>query len=1011
MNDLSALTEAIADNYLADEDKLVRQFTQMITPDVAERDQVTTTSISLINKIRNHSEFNNGLDAFMAEYSLDSSEGVRLMTLAEALARIPDEDTKEALIKSKLTGADWSKHLGKSISTFVNSSTRALLFTSSVLQSDEIPFLSSVVRKLGEPTIRMALEMGMGLFSDHFVLGETLEEARRKIGKEKRQYRYSFDMLGEAALTSGDARKFFDAYKDAILFAGGFPRAAVSIKLSALHPRYDAHQFERVHAELYPALNELIGIAREQNVQITIDAEEANRLELSLQILEKLVTEGNGKGFDKLGIAVQAYSRRAMSVLQYLNELAEVAEQRICVRLVKGAYWDTEIKLAQMMGLPDFPVFTKKANTDIAYLACAKYLISVSERLYPQFATHNVQTVANLLHWTEGQESIFEFQRLHGMGSILYDCLLDEDPDISCCIYAPIGQQKELLPYLIRRLLENSANSSFVNQLASAIPAEELSRHPIEVAASTRVEITKPENLYATRKNSAGIDPRHSRHRIALLNELGAFRGRTWGDMNDPGRQEVTSPVDGTVVGKTRFYAAGEIDDVVSRARAAALHWRAQAPGQRGQLIRNLADQLEENRVELIGLMSAEAGKTIEDGIAEVREAVDFCRYYAARIEALGDGELLPGPNGERNHLGYEPRGVFLCISPWNFPVAIFTGQVVAAMAAGNAVIAKPAEQTPLVAQLVDDLTVRAGIPADTLQVVPGEGDVGAALVSHPGIDGVAFTGSVETATKINRALAAREGPILPLIAETGGQNAMIVDSSALPEQVVKDVLNSAFTSCGQRCSALRVLYLQESCADTIIELLGGAMAELHIGDPAELETDIGPVIDRDAMNRLRAHEKGLEQTAKFIARTPLPDDLPDGNYFAPCCFEIESINVLERENFGPILHIVRFDIENLDAVIEDINRTGYGLTFGIHSRNETLVDRVVKQVNAGNIYVNRNMVGAVVGTQPFGGRGLSGTGPKAGGPNYLHRFMVEKARTDNLAAIGGAIDLINQHS
>ncbi|MEX0941884.1 MAG: bifunctional proline dehydrogenase/L-glutamate gamma-semialdehyde dehydrogenase PutA [Pseudomonadales bacterium] len=1014
MNDLGPYIEAIADNYLADEDQLVRKFTQMITPDVAERQAVTDLSVSLIGKIRNHPDFNRGLDAFMAEYSLDSSEGVRLMTLAEALARIPDEDTKEALIRSKLSGADWSRHLGKSISSLVNSSTRALLFTSSVLESDEIPFLSSAIRKLGEPTIRMAIEMGMSLFSDHFVLGETLDEARKKVQKERRKYRYSFDMLGEAALTGADARKFFDDYKKAIRFAGGFPNAAVSIKLSALHPRYDANQYQRVHSELYPALNELIGIAREEDVQITIDSEEANRLELSLQVFEKLVTEGNGRGFDKLGLAVQAYSRRGMAVLEYLNALASKLGQRICVRLVKGAYWDTEIKLAQMMGLEDFPVFTKKAHSDLSFLACARYLIASKERLYPQFATHNVHTVSNLLYWTEGAESMFEFQRLHGMGAILYDCLLDEDPDIACTIYAPIGQQKELLPYLIRRLLENSANSSFVNQLASNTSAQELSRHPIDVAAATSSEITLPANLYPDRRNSGGIDPRYSRHRIALMNELDAYKSRCWRD--EKGADcEVTSPVDGSLVGKVKLTRPEDLDAVVTRARDAASHWRKQSPVQRATLIRNLSDQLEESRVELIALMIAEAGKTIEDGIAEVREAVDFCRYYAAHMERLAEGENLPGPSGERNHLSHEPRGVFACISPWNFPVAIFTGQVVAALVTGNAAIAKPAEQSPLVARLIDELSIRAGIPEHTLQVITGAGELGAALINHPGIDGVVFTGSVPTARSIQKALAARDGAIVPLIAETGGQNAMIVDSSALPEQVVKDVLTSAFNSSGQRCSALRVLYLQESCADSIIELLKGAMAELKIGHPGKLETDIGPVIDEEALLRLRRHEQEVTQYGHLIARTALPQDMPaelqKGTYHAPSCFEIDSIRSLKEESFGPILHVVRYDITSIDKVIDDINATGYGLTFGVHSRNETFCDHVVRRIQAGNVYINRNMVGAVVGTQPFGGRGLSGTGPKAGGPHYLHSFMVEKTRTDNLAAIGGAIDLINQHS
>ncbi|XOV88516.1 MAG: bifunctional proline dehydrogenase/L-glutamate gamma-semialdehyde dehydrogenase PutA [Pseudomonadota bacterium] len=1008
MRPLDELTESIAAHYLADEKQLIREYVALITPDPAEKEAVSARSIGLINKIRAHPDFNRGLDAFMAEYGLDSSEGIRLMTLAEALARIPDEDTKEALIRSKLTGADWSRHIGKSLSPLVNSSTRALLFTSTVLESNEIPFLSSVIRNLGEPTIRMALEMGMGMFSDHFVLGETLTEAKKKIARERRKYRYSFDMLGEAALTRNDASKFFDAYRKAIEFAGEFPNAAVSIKLSALHPRYDAHQQTRVHAELYPPLNELVRIARELDVQITIDAEEANRLELSLQIFEKLVNEGHGHGFNKIGLAVQAYSRRAYSVLEYLAALAAQNNQRICVRLVKGAYWDTEVKLAQMMGLDNYPVFTKKAHTDISYLACAKFLINERNRLYPQFATHNVQTVANLLYWTEGHESMFEFQRLHGMGSVLYDCLLDEDPDIGCTIYAPIGHQKELLPYLIRRLLENSANSSFVNQLASEASAEQLSMHPIDAAAAVRTEILPPPELYADRENSRGLDPRYSRHRQALLNELSPLRGRCW---SDAGTQVISSPVDGHICGRVEVASADHINRSVAAAQLAADNWGRQSQAVRSQLIRNLADLLQAERTRLVAMLIDEAGKTIEDAIAEVREAIDFCRYYANEGETLMAPLQLPGPSGESNRLFSEPRGVMAAISPWNFPVAIFTGQLVAGLVTGNAVVAKPAEQTPLVAQFIVSLAVKAGIPADTLQLLVGDGDTGAALVQHPGIDGVVFTGSAEVAGMINRSLAARPGPIVPMIAETGGQNVMVVDSSALPEQVVKDVLTSAFNSCGQRCSALRVLYLQESCADTVLELLSGAMAELRVGNPALLETDIGPLIDACALSRLRQHTEELDKTARLVARSPLHADLPPGHYFAPCCYEIGSITELNEEFFGPILHVVRYAIADIDQVIADINATGFGLTFGVHSRNERFVDRLVATIQAGNIYVNRNIVGAVVGTQPFGGRGLSGTGPKAGGPRYLHRFVTEKTRTDNLAAIGGAIDLINQHS
>jgi RHH-type transcriptional regulator, proline utilization regulon repressor / proline dehydrogenase / delta 1-pyrroline-5-carboxylate dehydrogenase len=1005
LSQLGQLRQRIADDYLAPEPEMVDRYARAIRPDTEEQHAVAAETISLINEIRGHPGFNNGLDAFMAEYSLDSIEGIRLMTLAEALARIPDEATREALIRSKLTGADWADHIGKSLSTFVNSSTRALLFTTAILETDEIPFLSRVIQRLGEPAIRLAIEIGMGIFSDHFVLGETLEEARRKISKDRRPYRYSFDMLGEAALTMDDAGTFFDSYAEAIRFAGKFGNSSVSIKLSALHPRYEASQLQRVNDELYPAIHDLVKLARDLDVQVTIDAEEADRLELSLGLVERLISEGPARGFEQMGLAVQAYSKRGEAVIHYLGELARENHQRIPVRLVKGAYWDTEIKLAQLMGLDDYPVFTQKAHTDIAFLYCAKLLLQKQGYLFPQFATHNVQTVANILYWTQTSPTgmQFEFQRLHGMGSVLYDCILERHEDTACCIYAPIGQQHELLPYLIRRLLENSANSSFVNQLASHVGAAELARHPVYLMEHGS-GIPKPGDIFPGRANSKGINANYSRHRHSLLGAISRFADSTWQFSGDD-RREVRSPVDGKLVGEAGFSSRETARCMTAKAKSAFSQWAALPFSGRADLIRKFAGSLTDNLPELTTLMAREAGKPVAASIAEIREAVDFCRYYAVQAEKLLPREL-PGPNGERNQLTCYPRGVFACISPWNFPVAIFTGQIVAALVTGNTVVAKPAEQTSLIANRVIELMHEAGIPGDVVQLLCGDGgEIGEALIEDERVDGVVFTGSVATARSINQVLAHRPGAIIPFIAETGGQNTMIVDSSALPEQVVKDVLVSAFDSAGQRCSALRVLYLQESCAEAIITLLRGAMQELKLGNPLDLSVDVGPVIDREAYERLRKHIDILDREAALVARTPL--DKECDNFIAPCCYEISTINFLREEHFGPVLHLIRYKTEDLPRIFEEIRATRFALTLGIHSRNETMVDYIVANIPAGNVYVNRNMIGAVVESQPFGGSGLSGTGPKAGGPHYLGRFILERSLSNNIAAIGGAIDLM----
>jgi RHH-type proline utilization regulon transcriptional repressor/proline dehydrogenase/delta 1-pyrroline-5-carboxylate dehydrogenase len=1009
MTHLDYCRQQIEKDYLADEMDMVRRYARAIKPDSNEQHVVCAEAVSLIDQIRGHPDFNSGLDAFMAEYNLDSIEGIRLMTLAEALARIPDEQTREALIRSKLTGVDWGKHIGKSLSTFVNSSTRALLFTSAVLETTEIPFLSRVIQRLGEPTIRMAIETGMSVFSDHFVLGEDLEQARKKIKKDRRPYRYSFDMLGEAALTMFDAEKFFNAYSEAIKFAGGFGSSSISIKLSALHPRYEANQSKRIFDELYPLIHDLVNLARQQNVQVTIDAEEADRLELSLSLVEQLIKHGPGKGSDHLGLVVQAYSKRGEAVINYLVELARENGQRIPVRLVKGAYWDTEIKHAQLLGLSDYPVFTQKAHTDIAYLYCAKLMLKQQEYLFPQFATHNVQTVANILHWTEAspEKVQFEFQRLHGMGAVLYDCLMDRHKSVKCCIYAPIGHQQELLPYLIRRLLENSANSSFVYQLASKVSAADLSRHPVYLMGF-EPGIKRPAEMFPARQNSRGINTAYSIHRKDLLSGISFHAKDAWNFGSKP-NIEVRSPVDGVSIGSIYSDSAETVQIKIGRAKSAAKDWAAMPVQNRANLIRSCANALQDNLPELILLMAKEAGKAIVDSLSEIREAIDFCRYYANQAELLVPEEL-PGPLGEHNELSYHARGTFACISPWNFPVAIFTGQVVAALVTGNTVVAKPAEQTALTAHRVAELFTAAGLPEDVLILLNGIGsDIGPMLTDHPAIDGVVFTGSVLTGQHINNSLAARRGPIVPLIAETGGQNVMIVDSSALPEQVTRDVIASSFNAAGQRCSALRVLYLQDACADRVIELLKGSMELLKVGDPIDLSVDVGPVIDQQAKERLQAHIDKLERDGKLIARTSmeLSMNLSNGQYLAPCCYEIPSISYLVDEHFGPVLHIIRYDVKELPRIFDEIQSTGFSLTLGIHSRNETMVEYITNNVLAGNVYVNRNMIGAVVESQPFGGMGLSGTGPKAGGPNYLKRFVHERCLSNNIAAIGGAIDLM----
>ena len=1041
--DLSQLARQVSQHYMVDENSLVPELIQLLDHSPARLEQLRQRTAELVARVRNRSDAVDSLDQLLQQYSLDTQEGVLLMCLAEALLRIPDSRTAEALIRDKLSVADWKSHLGQSDSLLVNASTWGLMLTRRVVKMDPrddqpVPVLNRLVSRLGEPVVRQAMSHAMKLMGYQFVLGRTLPEALAN-GKPmfKQGYTYSFDMLGEAARTRNDAQRYFLAYMDAIEGVGqagsritaSAPAPSISIKLSALHPRYERSQRERVLKELGNTLGQLVTRARELDVALTLDAEEADRLELSLELLEQVYRQ-HARGWGKLGLVVQAYSRRALPVLHWLTRLAAEQGDEIPVRLVKGAYWDTEIKQAQMLGLADYPVFTRKANTDISYLACARYLLSDTARgrLFPQFATHNAHTLVCLLDMA-GERPI-EFQRLHGMGEALYQQALQLAPAGSYCrIYAPVGAHKDLLPYLVRRLLENGANSSFVHQLVDdRVPVAQLCRHPLETlsgkTAYRNTRIPLPHDLYGPQRlNARGINLMINSQLEPLLQAMREWDQHLWhaqpllshaANRTSQARQQVVSPFDRRQqVGWVQTATAEQVRRAIDDAVRAFPRWNNVAVTERAAALRRLADLLELHFAELMALCAREAGKHISDGVAEIREAVDFCRYYAKQAEQLMEQAVrLPGPTGESNELYLTGRGVFVAISPWNFPVAIFLGQVVAALVSGNTVLAKPAEQTSLVAHRCTELMYEAGIPRDVVQLLPGSGaELGPLFTSDPRITGVVFTGSTATARQINLGLAQREGAALAaLIAETGGQNAMLVDSTALPEQVVADVVESAFASAGQRCSALRVLFLQEDIADKVETLLAGAMQELQLGDPRNPATDVGPVIDSHARNKLVAHVEQYRQRGRVLADTPMPDACQaQGEFVAPVAIRLERMDELTAEHFGPVLHIIRYRATEVDQVIESINRCGFGLTFGIQSRNEGFAADIERRIRVGNVYVNRNMIGAVVGVQPFGGMGLSGTGPKAGGPHYLLRFVTEKTRTINTAAIGGNASLLAQ--
>jgi len=976
-----------------------------------------------------------GLDAFLAAYGLDTDEGIALMCLAEALLRVPDATTADALIRDKLAGIDWGAHLGESDSTFVNAATFSLMLTGEVLRGGErresglAGALRRATGRLGEPVIRQAVGQAMRILGGQFVYARTIDEAMGRAAPERRKgLAHSFDMLGEAAMTFEDAEKYRLSYQGAIARLaqdqaknGGGVRGGpgISVKLSALCPKYDFLHAHAAQAMLLPILRDLAVQARDADIHFTVDAEEAERLELSLDLIEALVADDAlfAGGWEGFGLAIQAYQKRGIETCDWIAKLARRHGRRLMVRLVKGAYWDAEIKASQVGGHTDYPVFTRKLATDVSYLACAGRLLAASDVIYPAFATHNAYTIGAVraLAAASNSEAVgqkkgtpFEFQRLHGMGEDVYAALALED-STPVRVYAPVGSHKELLAYLVRRLLENGANSSFVNRMADAdVPVAALVACPVAELAALEPRrnpaIPLPADIFPGRRNSAGVDLADPLVRGPLLEQLGALASRQWQSEGEP----VRSPTDGARVGAVTPATAPRIDEALHAALAAQSQWNAIGGPARAAVLEAAADLFEAHTAEFLSLCQREAGKTLPDAVLELREAVDFLRYYASEARAkFARAMPMPGPTGESNHLSLHGRGVIATIAPWNFPLAIFIGQAAAALAAGNSVIAKPAPQTPLIAALAVQLCHAAGIPADVLHLAPGGGEVGALLTSDPRIAGVAFTGSTATAQAINRALAARPGPIGLLIAETGGQNAMIVDSSALPEQVTRDVVSSAFQSAGQRCSALRVLYVQEDVADAMLEMIRGAFEALVVGDPAQLSTDVGPVIDAAAKSRLDAHIEAMRAAGRRVWQGALPPDCAAGTYVAPAIIEIDSIADLEAEHFGPVLHVARFAADGLERVIEDINTAGFGLTLGLHSRIDATRRFVEARARVGNFYVNRNQIGAVVGSQPFGGEGLSGTGPKAGGPHYVARFAVERMTTVDTTAAGGNATLL----
>ena len=1018
-------------NLFSDENELIKKLANQAKLSATDDLMVTDLARGFVEVVRANRKAQGSIDAFMQEYSLSSQEGVVLMCLAEALLRIPDAATADLLIADKIGSGDWQSHLGKSESLFVNASAWGLLLTGKIItmgqdvSRDGFGFLKRLMHKSGEPILRNAIKQAMRIMGQQFVLGQNMAEALNLARiQEAKGYRYSYDMLGESAITMSDADRYFVAYQSALgKLVGGddvFSSPSLSVKLSALYPRYEEKQREAALEHLFQSVMSLAVQAKAKNVGLTLDAEEVARLDLSLVLFERLANDEKLAGWNGLGLAVQAYGKRAMPVLEWLAKLESAPNRMLPVRLVKGAYWDTEIKRAQEAGLEDFPVFTRKVCTDISYLACAKFMLSRRDVFFPQFATHNAQTVA-AISVMAGQDSRFEFQRLHGMGQALYDQVITKN---ACRIYAPVGSHKDLLAYLVRRLLENGANTSFVNRLADdAAPLAEIVANPIDqflaMGSVSRAPFAKPAEIFTPRKNSAGLALWRLSERKSVLAQIEQTLAKQFQayalvdgvSHKDGPLRKIYSPHDqAQEIGQVYEASDGLVKRAMDSASRNQIEWDQLGGEERALVLEKAADLFETQRSTLMALLVREAGKTLDNALGDLREAVDFLRFYASEARAKFSGAArLPGPTGEVNEISLHGRGVFVCISPWNFPLAIFTGQVAAALAAGNSVVAKPAEQTPLIAFEAVKLLHQAGVPTGVLHLLPGDGSrIGQIALNHHALAGVAFTGSNETARLINKMLAAREGALPIFVAETGGMNAMIVDSSALAEQAVRDVVASAFDSAGQRCSAARILFVQDDIASHVIEMLKGAMAELRIGDPLDYTTDIGPVIDADAKDGLERHKIKMAQEFRTILDMPLPEVAASGLYVSPAAYELPSISSLTREVFGPILHVVRFKGDELGEVCQHINAKGFGLTLGLHTRIASVVSKVRSSVRVGNLYVNRNQIGAVVGAQPFGGEGLSGTGPKAGGPHTLTRFSVERVCSTDSTASGGNVELIN---
>lgn len=1011
VNTDNELRTRIRNHYRCDEERVLDALLPLATLDHEAQLRIEGQALELAGLVRNAVQSGSNIQGLLNQYALSTTEGVVLMCLAEALLRVPDSTTADRLIRDRLASGDWASHIGGSDSLFVNSSAWGLLVSGRVAsynqeeQRDQINTVSKLVGKLGEPVIRKAMRIAMGVMGTQFVLGRTIEEATNRAGKlEAKSYSYSYDMLGEAARTMADADGYLEAYKNAIKHIGElthngdiYSGAGISVKLSAIHPRYEFVKSERMMTEMVPRLKSLALMAKNLNIGLTIDAEEADRLDISLDVIEAVFTDSDLDGWEGFGIVVQAYQKRALPVLQWVIDLSRRVRRKMMLRLVKGAYWDSEIKLAQEEGLEGYPVFTRKASTDVSYQACVGLLLDSRDAIYPQFATHNAYSVAYILERANFDMSGFEFQRLHGMGDGLYNKLVDEHK-VSVRIYAPVGEHKSLLAYLVRRLLENGANSSFVNSIVDdSVPLKTLIEDPVSNVRDRTQRINPniplPVGIYGDeRNNSEGVDLTDIPRMLAL-----AENTRRWAQRNirydlETNECELVSrnPADAreilnVIPRTTQEGLSGKLD----RAVTSHLLWSNTSLEERAACLLKLGDKLEQHMDEFISICTREAGKITIDAIAEVREAVDFCRYYA------NEGLKVYSPHPDWHDEGQlESRGVVVCISPWNFPLAIFLGQVTAALAAGNSVLAKPADTTAMVAARAIELMNECGFPADVVQlIVIGGKTVGEYILPDKRVAAVMFTGSTEVGAWISRKIAERPGPRIPLIAETGGQNCLIVDSTALPEQVVDDVISSGFQSAGQRCSALRVLFLQEDIADEIITMITGAMQELEVGNPALLRTDVGPVIDQKALSALESHVEFMKGRGTLLYQCELSEECSLGTFFAPRLYEIDDIGVLEQEVFGPIVHIVRFKAKEFEQTLEAINSTGFGLTSGIHSRIHTAAEKVIRTINAGNIYVNRNIIGAVVGVQPFGGHGLSGTGPKAGGPSYVYRLAKQKVR------------------